>query len=269
MAPTCPFRAETEFRLETGLYVGMVRHRRRQPRVHAFRYPVFMAFLDLGRLDEAAAASRLVSRCGFNALSLDEGAYLPDRPEPTLAERFLAAARAEGHSLPEGARVFLLTHPKTWGFAFNPVSYYYAFDGEGRLLLLCAEVTNTPWKERHRYWMDPREGRRGGGGWSFRVPKAFHVSPFMPMDLVYRWAFSAPGERLVVHMGLYASDCPVFDATLDLARRPWSASEIRRAVLRHPWMTAKVIAAIHWEALWLWIKRVPVFTHPGKRAPAL
>lgn len=265
----CAFRAEAPERLDHALCVGTVRHRRLSPRRHAFRYEVFQALLDLDRLDEAAAASRLVSRNRFNWLSIDDRDFLPDRPEATLKARFAAAAREAGHPLPDGAKVFLLANLRTLGFCFNPVSYLYAFDSEGRLALVCAEVTNTPWKERHRYWMNPGEGAPVGEGWAFEVAKAMHVSPFMPMGLRYRWVFSPPGERLMVHMGLFEGEDLRFDATLDLARRPWAASEIQRTLVRFPWITLKVIVAIHWEALRLWIKRVPVFTHPKKLRPAL
>jgi len=153
------------------------------------------------------------------------------------------------------------------GYCFNPVAYYYAFDRDGRLALICAEITNTPWKERHRYWMDPAQAESGTEGWSFEMPKVFHVSPFMPMGLRYRWRFTEPTEALRIHMSLFEEDALCFTATLDLARRPWQASEIHRTLVHFPWLTLKVVVAIHWEALCLWMKRVPVFTHPRKLGP--
>lgn len=241
----------------SALYVGEVRHHRRRPKVHAFRYPVFMAFLNLDRLDELAGVSRLVAHNRFAWAAVHDADFLPDRTEATLREKVDAAVQAEG--LPRAHRVFLLGNLRYLGWAFNPVCYFYGFDAEGRICWICAEVTNTPWKERHRYWMVPESNRL-----SFEVAKAMHVSPFMPMGLRYRWTFSAPGEGLTVHMGLYDQDVLCFDAILRMERRPWSASEVGRTLVRYPWMTLKVMAAIHWEALWLWIKRIPVFTHPAK-----
>ncbi len=241
------------------IYVGKVRHRRFAPRRHAFTYPVFMVLFDLDRVDELVRTSRLVSRNGFNWASFNDRDHIGDPARP-LRERFRASAEAQGLTLPEGP-LYLLTNLRYWGYGFNPVSYLYGFDREGTLKLIGAEVTNTPWHERHVYWMEP-SGK--GQAFAFDVAKALHVSPFFPMDLRYRWTFTQPGEALRVRMALFDRARQVFDADLELERRPWDAATLRRTLFRFPWMTLKVIAAIHWEALWIWIKRVPVFTHPRK-----
>jgi DUF1365 family protein len=248
----------------SGLYVGAVRHRRLKPKAHAFTYPLFMALLDVDQLDALMEISPFLSRNRFNWASFDDRDHLGDPARP-LRDRYRESAEAAGFRFPEG-RVLLLTHLRYWGYCFNPVCFLYAYDPDGRLALLGAEVMNTPWKERVLYWMDPASprARAGQGAWSFDTPKTMHVSPFMPMALRYRWAFTAPGEDLAVHMALSEGEDLVFDADLDLARREWDAPSLHRTLLRYPWMTLKVIAAIHWEALWLWIKRVPVYTHPKK-----
>lgn len=252
---------------EAALYRGWVRHRRFLPKVHAFRYPLFLSWLDLDALEAVAERTPLFSVGRFNLLAFHEADYLPGRPGRTLRERLAAEAAAAGRTLPDG-RIFLLTNLRTVGMGFNPVSYYYCFDSTERLAMVIAEVTNTPWKERHRYWMRPKP-EQADGPWAFDIEKQMHVSPFMPMDLRYRWAFARPGAQLIVHMGLYDKAVLCFDANLKLERRPWSASQVYRTLLRYPWMTLKVVTAIHWEALWLWMKRVPVFTHPDKvKAPA-
>ena len=114
--------------------------------------------------------------------------------------------------------------------------------------------------------MDAAAAARGKGALRFDVPKALHVSPFLSMDCRYRWTFTAPGAGLRIRVAEFEAGAFTFDADLDLVRLPWTAASIRRTLFRFPWMTLKVIVAIHWEALWLWIKRVPVFTHPGKAA---
>jgi len=247
--------------LASALYVGAVLHHRRLPREHRFRYPVFMAYLDVDRLDELAQASPFVSRNRFNWASIYDADFLQDCREGTLRAKLDAAAQEAGQ--PRAAQAFLLGNLRYLGWCFNPVAYLYGFDAEGQLQWICAEVTNTPWKERHRYWMCPKP-EKGQGPWAFDVPKQMHVSPFMPMDLRYRWAFARPGAELLVHMGLYDKEVLCFDANLKLERRPWSASQVYRTLLRYPWMTLKVVTAIHWEALWLWMKRVPIYTHPNK-----
>lgn len=248
----------------SGLYEGTIRHRRFAPKAHAFTYPIFMAMMDLDRLDALVGVSPFLSRNRFNWASFDDRDHLGDPGKP-IRGRFRENAEAQGFSFPEG-QVFLLANLRYWGFCFNPVCFIYAYDLEGKLALLGAEVMNTPWKERILYWMDPQapKAKAGEQAWSFDVPKAMHVSPFMPMDMRYRWAFTAPGESLAVRMSLSEGEGAVFDADLLLERREWTRASLHRTLLRYPWMTLKVILSIHWEALWLWIKRVPVHTHPNK-----
>lgn len=241
------------------LYTGTVRHRRFSPKTHGFTYPVFMALLDLDHLEEAMGVSRLLGFNRFNWAGFNDRDHLGD-PSLHLKARFKADAEAKGFVFPEGS-VQLLTNLRFWGYCFNPVCYVYAYDAQGQLALLGAEVTNTPWKERIVYWMKPGEAAKG---WSFDVAKAMHVSPFFPMDLRYRWSFTPPEEALKVRMALHQGESLVFDADLAMERRPWTPREIRRVLLRFPFHTLKVITAIHWEALKLWLKHVPIFTHPAK-----
>lgn len=248
-----------------GLYAGTVRHRRFAPKRHGFTYPVFMAFLDVDGLEAAMGTSRLLGYNRFAWASYDDRDHLGDPSRP-LRERLAASARAQGLAFPEG-RAAILTNLRYLGYCFNPVSYIYAWDRSGRLALIGAEVTSTPWKERTLYWMRPSgEGRLH----RFDLAKRMHVSPFMPMDLRYRWTFGAPGGSLRVRMALHRGAEFLFDADLRLERRDWTPREIRRALLAFPLHTFKVIAAIHWEALKLWLKHIPVFTRPrtSAREPA-
>lgn len=248
----------------SSLYTGTVRHRRLAPRSHEFTYPVFMAFLDLDQFPRLCSVSRLLGRNRFTWASYDDRDHVGD-PALPLRERLKASAEAAGHRFPDG-QVFLLANLRFWGYCFNPVSYIYACTPAGDLALLGAEVMNTPWKERVLYWMDSAEARVNKAFLSFEVAKAMHVSPFFPMDLRYRWSFSVPGEELRVRMALHQGKELVFDADLKLEARPWTAREIRRTLLAFPFHTLKVITAIHWEALKLWLKRVPIHTHPAKTA---
>jgi len=289
----------------SALYTGTVRHRRFAPKAHRFTYPVFMALLDLDRLRESMATSRLLGFNRFAWAGYDDRDHLGD-PSLPLKDRFRANAEAQGFAFPTG-RLLLLANLRFWGYCFNPVSYVYAYDAQDRLALIGAEVCNTPWKERVVYWMrvplpearaagegververgsaegltesthvregptmrvPPPEAPRGSGpapsAWSFDIAKAMHVSPFMPMDLRYRWSFTTPGEDLQVRMALFQDDACLFDADLSMAAEPWTPSAIRRTLLAFPFHTLKVITAIHWEAMKLWLKRVPIFTHPAK-----
>ena len=243
------------------IYQGTVRHRRFRPKDHRFSYPLFMVYLDIDRIPEALRASRLLSHGRWNWASFHDQDHLGD-PALPLRERLRRDAREHGLQLPDGP-IFLLTHLRYLGYCFNPVAYFYCHDRQGALRCVMAEVHNT-FGERHTYWMDAARASRRKGVLAFDVPKAFHVSPFLSMDCRYRWTFTEPGQELRVRVAEFESGVFTFCADLEMVRQPWSAAVIRRTLFRFPWMTLKVITAIHWEALWLWIKRVPVFTHPRK-----
>jgi DUF1365 family protein len=134
---------------------------------------------------------------------------------------------------------------------------------------IVAEVNNTPWGERHSYVL-PQSMNQGTGGHKRYFPaKEMHVSPFMQMDVDYDWRFNTPGEQLTTHMENSHGGRKIFDATMILARKEISAWSLASVLTRFPLMTLKIIVAIHWQALKLWIKGAPVHDHPSKRAPAL
>ncbi|MGA2812935.1 MAG: DUF1365 domain-containing protein [Candidatus Acidiferrum sp.] len=248
--------------MESALYVGHLRHRRFTPRPHAFRYPVYMAFLDIDRLPELMRASPLSSYNRWNLTAYCEGDHFGARNLP-LRARLAADAASRGLQLPDG-QIFLLTHLRYLGYVFNPVSFYYFYDGNEKLAMLMAEVNST-FGERHNYWLTADQQRPSATGKRYLTPKAMHVSPFMSMHCAYEWIFSPPGEHLVAHMNTIEDGKPFFDATLELDRHPWHARALHRTLAAFPFMTARVIVAIHWQALRLWLKKIPVFTHPSKK----
>lgn len=253
---------------EPGLYTGTLRHRRYRPRAHAFSYELFMAWLDVDRIPDVMARSRLTGFNRFNWASYDDRDHL-GAPSESLRERVTTDARAHGVSLERGP-IYLLTHLRYLGYCFNPISLFFCYDATHTLQAVLAEVNNT-FGERRTYWLWADNRQAGRADYRYRCAKDLHVSPFMPMDLDYEFVLSEPGEALVVHMATHdrhLDSPPLFDATMTLAHRPWTPHAIRMALLRHPWMTIKVIAAIHWQAFRLLIKRVPVFTHPAHVQPA-
>mgnify|MGYP002661817036 CR=1 FL=1 len=158
----------------------------------------------------------------------------------------------------------LLAHPRYFGHVFNPVAFYYGYAADGTTLhTIVAEITNTPWRERHSYVLPVRDGVPYGDGWEWGFDKAFHVSPFLPMDCAYRWRFTVPDEALRVHMQVDREGRRAFDATLTLLRQPLDGRSLARVLWRHPLMTAQVMTGIHWPALRLWLKRTPVHDHPS------
>jgi DUF1365 family protein len=236
--------------VKSSLYVGWVRHRRHAPRPHAFRYPLFMAYLDLAELDQAFKGRWLWSASRPAIARFRREDHFGD-PRVPLDESVRALVQSRTGTRPEGP-IRLLTHLRYFGYVFNPVSFFYCFDRAGEQVeTIVAEVTNTPWGERCCYVLRTLRAQTG---------KSMHVSPFMPMDVRYDWRFTPPGERLGVHMRLTREADKIFDATLSLREQP-----IGNGVLvRFPLMTLHVIAAIHWQALKLWLKNVPFHSHPAK-----
>jgi DUF1365 family protein len=248
--------------MESAIYFGSVRHRRFEPVRHEFTYPLFMAFLDIDRIPELMKTSRLTSYERFNWATYRESDHFGD-PALPLRTRLETDAVNQGICLPDGP-IFLLTHLRYLGYNFNPISIYYFYTRSGRLDTMLAEVNST-FGETHNYWLSAGNQVASPNSNVYRSRKALHVSPFMPMELDYKFVLSTPGDQLVAHMDTLDGEHRGFDATLTMHREPWNAASIRRALIRFPWITAKVISAIHWEALKLYLKKAPVFTHPARQ----
>ncbi len=246
--------------LRSGIYRGTVRHRRFDAVRHRFTTSLFFAYVDLDELEQLFARRWWWSARRPAPMWFRRRDYFGP-PDVPLACAVRDAVAAQTGRRPEGA-VRVLTNLRMFGYVFNPVSLYYCFDRDERLAAVLAEITNTPWGERHHYVVAAAAAQR-----TLRASfdKQFHVSPFQSMRQRYDWALSPPGERLAVHMQSRAGGEKVFDATLVLERRPWTTRQLAAAALRHPWMTAKVTLAIHWHAFLLWCKRAPFHVHPSKR----
>ncbi|MGM0536106.1 MAG: DUF1365 domain-containing protein [Pseudomonadota bacterium] len=245
------------------IYRGTLRHRRHLPRHHAFEYRLWMAWLDLEELPE------LFDRVpGFSArrpalARFRREDYLPPHDRPLKQAVREELVRQLG-SAPDG-RICVLTQLRTLGLGFNPVSLYYAFDARGDLRAVLGEVSNTPWGERTRYACAVTPHRHGHVA---EFDKAMHVSPFNPMDMTYRWRFDTPGDTLSMHMENWKDGERHFDATLTLQARPATRGVLLATLIRQPWMSLKTLAGIHFEALRLWLKRIPVHDHPGQAPPS-
>ena len=247
--------------LASAIYEGTVRHRRHAPRPHAFNYRVAHLYLDLDEIEQLFTRRWLWSSRGRNVAEFRRSDYLGPAALP-LAEAVRERVQVATGQRPAGP-IRLLTHLRYFGLVFNPVSFYYCYAADGTTLeSVVAEITNTPWRERHAYVLPVECARSQGPAWQWRFAKAFHVSPFLPMDRDYLWRFTAPGEDLRVHMQVLRDGDREFDATLALQRRPLDARSLARVLWRYPAMTAQVVGAIHWQALRLWLKRTPLHDHP-------
>jgi uncharacterized protein len=242
------------------LYEGVVEHSRSGLRAHRFSYRLYMVYVDLAELPHLFDRFWLWSARRFAPAWLRRADYIGD-PAISLANAVRNLVFARTGRRPAGP-IRLLTHLRYFGHCFNPVSFYYVFDErDERIETVVAEITNTPWKERHAYVLPVEDARMQ---WNFA--KQFHVSPFMPMAQNYVWKLGSPNETLQVWMENHEQDRCVFTAGMRLHRVEISSGSLARALCRWPLMTVKVVAAIYWQALRLAVKRVPFVPHPTDAA---
>ncbi len=236
-----------------------------------FHYPLFMAYLDLAELPECFdGLSRLWSARRPAPAWFRRSDYLGDsRVSLSNAVRELVLERTGER--PEGP-IRLLTHLRYFGTSFNPVSFYYCFDGsDERVIAVVAHVTNTPWGERHAYVMPVLDAADHGTVTLMRarLDKQLHVSPLMGMNHTYDWRLTEPGKQLIVHIESGGADgSRVFDATLSLRRNELTPRALRRALLHYPFLTVRILARIYTHALRLRLRGARYFPHPEAGAGA-
>ena len=239
------------------LYQGTIHHRRSQPE-RSFQHRLVLAYIDLDELPTLLGGRLLASRPGL--LRFRRRDYLGPVQTP-LAEAVRDRVLALGGERPAGP-IRVLTQLRSWGLCFNPVSFYYCLDAHGReVRSVLAEVTNTPWGERHAYLLSAQDG--GGPVVRGRFAKQLHVSPFMGMDHVYETRSSQPGSTLSVHIQSQHDGRPAFDATLTLERRELTPASAAAMNARYPLATARVLALIYGHAVGLKLAGARVHSHPS------
>lgn len=250
----------------SALYCGVLSHTRHLPQRHAFAYRLFMLYLDLDELPRLFDAIPLWSARRPAPAWFRRADFLGS-PERPLAESARDLVQQRCGLRPAGP-VRVLTHLRYFGYQINPVRLYFLFAAGGTAVqAVIAEVTNTPWGERHCYVLHRAEpGADGVPCYGF--DKVLHVSPFMPPDLRYEWALPVPGPRFDSRLVCRREGALWFEAGLALQRRPIDTPTLLGALARQPLQTARIALAIYWQAARLWCRRLPWYPHPAGRRDA-
>lgn len=243
--------------MEHALYTGTIKHRRFQPRNHQFQYKFFMWFLNLDTLSEAGHMKPWLSLTpGKAALyRFNRADYLGDPALPladAVRQRMLELTGEKVRG-----QVCGLMNLRSLGIYFSPVNFYFGFDNEQKLTHFMAEVSNIPWNRRHHY-----AHYVAGNKLNPANEKEFHVSPFNPMDQQYSWRITAPGKEVGITIEVDDARGKIFQADLSLERQPLTAATLAPQILKKPVMTAFIVGGIYYQALRLFLKKVPYIPYP-------
>lgn len=238
--------------LTSCLYECVVMHRRLAPKVHQFRYRIFMFCMDLDELDALAARLPIFSRNRLNLFAFYDADHLaPDGG--SVREKLDHYLATQDATLPPGARVRLVTLPRVLGYVFNPVSFYFCFEASGAPRCAVVQVGNTFGEQKLFLIRAPQLD----GGFRLETPKHFYVSPFSALDLRFDLKLRVPAESMEVHIDDWEGDARVLLTALTGTRAALTTSRLCWFGVKYPLVTLKVIAMIHWEAFRLWLRRLP------------
>ena len=242
----------SELAFESALYTGDVFHQRVVPKTHQFTYKIFLFWLKLSEVDKLDKEVNGFSSRRFAPARFKRSDFL-GAPDTELEPAVLARCNELTEDTISGD-VYMLGQLRVFGLYFSPVNFYFVRAESGEFTHMLAEVSNTPWNKRHYYLVDLNN--------QTPTDKAFHVSPFNPMDMIYRWSIQQPNEHFRLKLSCYKEQRH-FTAALNMTKMSLNSKTLRRVMLSIPSMTIKTVVGIYWQALKLFIKRVPFYSYPS------
>lgn len=225
-------------------------HCRMLPKKYVFNYNIFMFYLDLDEIDSLAKNNLLISRNRSNIFSFQDNDYFKEKPGNTIKEKVLNYLTSQGIDL-QGGKIMLLTHLRTMGYIFNPVSFYFCFDREGKPVCVIAEITNT-FKEMKLFLLKKNENET----FKEQHQKFFYVSPFIDLDAWFDFKLKVPGEKLDIHIDDFRDNSKFFFSTLTGKKEEITNTKMLFYTFRYPLITVKIILLIHWQAMKLWLRGI-------------
>ncbi|MGZ3901012.1 MAG: DUF1365 domain-containing protein [Bacteroidia bacterium] len=240
------------------LYKALVMHNRIDPKPHRFHYNVFMFYIDLDELDLLPKKFWMVSLNKFNFFSFRDKEHLQlplDAPDKTKSTKVHIIAYLKENKFDyTGQKIMLLTNLNILGYNFNPVSFYYVFNAKNEVECAIAEVSNT-FREMKPYFFSKEQFSENK--FHLNTTKYFYVSPFIDHDTNFDFTLYIPGEKLNIKIDDYKNEKRFFISTLSGTRKPLTNSNLILYSVRFPLLTIRIIALIHWNALLLWLKKIP------------
>jgi DUF1365 family protein len=230
----------------SALYFGQVTHRRLRPKSHRLAYRVFSMLIDLDELEELNRTLRLFAHNRAGLFSMHDR----DHGDGTVdLRRYLETQLAAAGIVTGSGPIRMLCYPRLLGFVFNPITVYFCHRHDGTVAAMIYQVDNT-FGDRHSYLIPVPVGAKGPV--RQECAKMLHVSPFMSMEMTYRFRIAPPGASVAVAVEAADAEGPILEAMFAGHRVELTDRNLARAFLRYPLMTLKVIAGIHWEAFRLW-----------------
>ncbi|MCO7226917.1 DUF1365 family protein [Pleionea sp. CnH1-48] len=247
---------------EHALCEGVVSHCRHHPRHHQFSYPVSMPLVNLQKSKELDELSSLMStKNRWSLYRFCEDDYLREHRVASESLYQRAKRLVEDYSeQPFSGTIMMLANWRVLGMVFNPIALFYFYDDEGQLSYLMSEVSNTPWNQRHLYWHTLSDSDTT---LKATTDKAFHVSPYNPMAMEYQWHAHIDIKKVTLKLSLFANQTKHFDAAMSLCRQKMDKKQFYRMISRRPLLSLQTLFRIYWQALKLFVKRIPLYTHPG------